>query len=248
MTTVTTVRWMARRVIGGLCVAVLVGSVPAVAPAAMPGPVLDSMRAQALEAAQRKESLSPAQRKVASHILGYAWPEAIPRARTLGPLEGSPEVPWHAAGRLHVVVRVTGTASADTVALHAAGLEIEIVNHRFSLVQGWVAEGAVPAIASLEIVKAISPAWPAEHSAGSVTTEGDHASRADLVRQLGYDGSGVTVGVISDGIDSLAVSQASGDLPSVTVPPDPRCQGKRRRGNSHTGDRALFAVRALWTT
>jgi hypothetical protein len=118
-----------------------------------------------------------------------------------------------------VIVKATGTASADVGTLQVAGLEIEIVNDRFGLVQGWIADAAVQALADLDIVKAISPAWPAEHTVGSVTSEGDHASRADLVRQLGYDGTGVVVGVISGGIDSLANAQATGDLGAVTVPP-----------------------------
>jgi subtilisin family serine protease len=218
MTTVAAVRWLARRVIGGLWVAVLIGSGPAVTAAATPEPVLDSMRAQALEAAQRRQSLSPAQRKVASQIVRYAWPEEIPRARIQGALAGPPDVPWHQAGRLHVIVTVTGTASADIATLRSVGLEIEIVNARFGLVQGWIADAAVAAFADMEIVKGVSPAWPAEHTVGSVTSEGDHASRADLVRQLGYDGTGVVVGVISGGIDSLANAQATGDLGAVTVP------------------------------
>src|SRR4029453_11282299 len=75
----------------------------------------------------------------------------------------------------------------------------------------------------------------------AVTTEGDLASRANLVRQLGYDGSGVVVGLISDGIDSLAASQASGNLPAVTVPPDPRC----RRGSGDEGTAMLEIVHDL---
>jgi hypothetical protein len=46
------------------------------------------------------------------------------------------------------------------------------------------------------------------------TSEGDVAHRANSVRTtLGVDGSGVTIGVLSDGIDTLAARQASGDLP-----------------------------------
>ena len=52
------------------------------------------------------------------------------------------------------------------------------------------------------------------------TSEGDGAHFADDARaSLGLDGSGVTVGVLSDGVDSRAAMQASGDLPAVTVLP-----------------------------
>jgi len=234
------VRYVSRCVTSGLLVAASFGVPAAAASVAMPGQVLDSMRAQALVAPSEKASLSPAQRKVDSQIRRSAWPEAMPRARTIGSLI-APDVPWHQAGRSHVIVTVTGTTSPDTVALQAAGLEIEIVSDHFGLVQGWIGDGAVPALADLPIVQSISPAWPAEHRVGSVTSEGDHTSRADIVRQFGYDGTGVVVGVISDGIDSLAVSQATGDLPSVTVPPDPRC----RRGSGDEGTAILEIVHDL---
>jgi subtilisin family serine protease len=209
--------------------------------ASEPDALLSRLLAQVDEATGRKESLTPAQQKVDSHIRRWAWPDARAQRRGAAPLVEPPAVPWRKNGRVRVIVKVTGTASAHTAALAATGLEIEIVNDRFGLVQGWIAEGAVPALADLEIVRSIDPAWPAEHSAGSVTSEGDGASRADLVRQLGYDGGGVVVGVISDGIDSLAASQATGDLPTVTVPPDPRC----RRGSGDEGTAMLEIVHDL---
>lgn len=54
---------------------------------------------------------------------------------------------------------------------------------------------------------------------GSATSEGDVTHRASLARLLsGSDGTGVKIGVLSDGVSSLAARQASGDLPAnVTV-------------------------------
>lgn len=54
---------------------------------------------------------------------------------------------------------------------------------------------------------------------GSASTEGDVRHRAILARLLtGSDGTGVKIGVLSDGVASLAARQASGDLPAnVTV-------------------------------
>lgn len=51
------------------------------------------------------------------------------------------------------------------------------------------------------------------------TSQGDMAHRASLARStFGINGGGVGIGVLSDGVDSLAARQASGDLPaSVTV-------------------------------
>jgi hypothetical protein len=50
------------------------------------------------------------------------------------------------------------------------------------------------------------------------TSEGDTAHRAALARSLyGVTGSGIGIGVLSDGVDSLSARQATGDLPGVTV-------------------------------
>jgi subtilisin-like proprotein convertase family protein len=52
-------------------------------------------------------------------------------------------------------------------------------------------------------------------AAGSVTSQGDAAHGADKARtRFKVSGVGVTVGVLSDGVDSLAASIASGDLPA----------------------------------
>jgi Subtilase family/PKD-like domain len=49
-------------------------------------------------------------------------------------------------------------------------------------------------------------------------SEGDVTHRADLVRaNFGLTGAGVKIGILSDGVTSLATLQASGDLPAVTV-------------------------------
>jgi uncharacterized repeat protein (TIGR01451 family) len=52
---------------------------------------------------------------------------------------------------------------------------------------------------------------------GSVTSEGDVTHAADTARtRFRVTGTGVKVGVLSDGVDSLAASIASGDLPADT--------------------------------
>src|SRR5512135_3642873 len=64
---------------------------------------------------------------------------------------------------------------------------------------------------------------------GSVTSEGDVTHRANQVRStLGVTGAGVKVGVLSDGVASLGLLQASGDLPAVTVLPGQAGEGDER--------------------
>jgi subtilisin family serine protease len=218
-----------------LAVGFLVGT----AHASGPDPIGRALGDIAAQVAREKAALDPAQRKVDSRIRRDAWPGTTPQRRLASPLVAARDGSWRGEGRVHVIVRVAAPASAQVAALEAAGLETEVVSDRFGLVQGWIADGAVPALAALGSVRSVAPAWPARHGIGTVTSEGDHASRADLVRPLGHDGTGVTVGVISDGIDSLAASRASGDLPAVTVPP--RC----RRGNGDEGTAMLEIVHDL---
>jgi len=79
---------------------------------------------------------------------------------------------------------------------------------------------ALETLAAEPEVERIRPAGRATTRAANVS-QGDAAHRAAEVRaSLGADGAGVAVGVLSDGVDSLAALQASGDLPpGVTVLP-----------------------------
>ena len=54
---------------------------------------------------------------------------------------------------------------------------------------------------------------------GSVASQGDATHRANIGRLLTTAaGTGLKIGVLSDGVNSLAASQATGDLPAtVTV-------------------------------
>ncbi len=86
---------------------------------------------------------------------------------------------------------------------------------------------ALEPLAKLEAVQSIRPADQAitnqaQGSGSKVnTTEGEVAHKADLARQTySVDGTGIGIGVLSNGVDSLAARQASGDLPArVTVLP-----------------------------
>ncbi|MFC4857552.1 S8 family serine peptidase [Actinophytocola glycyrrhizae] len=54
--------------------------------------------------------------------------------------------------------------------------------------------------------------------AGAIDSEGNRAHNADTARaDIGVTGIGVKICALSDGIDSLATSQAAGELPSVDV-------------------------------
>lgn len=54
-------------------------------------------------------------------------------------------------------------------------------------------------------------------ASGSVVTEGDSILKTDQVRALGSDGSGIIVGVISNGAKGLSDAKKSGDLPEDVI-------------------------------
>src|SRR5262249_54871255 len=105
-----------------------------------------------------------------------------------------------------------------------AGGRIERSRMARGRVQARVDASALETLAGFWWVRAIRGVDRAVPRVGRVTTQGDAAGRADELRAQGLDGTGVVVGVISDGIDSVRDAQATNDLPDVGVPSDGRCQ------------------------
>jgi hypothetical protein len=102
--------------------------------------------------------------------------------------------------------------------LEALGAKIERVNEEYGIVQAWLPADELNAAAELPAVTHIRLPDYGFARAGSVTTEGDALQNAAALRSaFGVDGTGVRVGVISDGVEGLAASQASGDLPAVNT-------------------------------
>ncbi len=118
----------------------------------------------------------------------------------------------------------------DTVRqLTDAGVTIEITDAARRRVQARVPIGRLQAVAQLPIVDLIRLPTYARRRAGNVTTEGDGILYADAVRgQLTLDGTGVRVGVVSDGLKGVFATgcttscsgvdggpMATGDLPNA---------------------------------
>src|SRR5262249_29771885 len=125
---------------------------------------------------------------------------------------------WRRQDRGHLQGRVQVLDDTTRSALARGGLSIEREDRANGLLAGWGPAASVRAVAGVDGVSSVRPVERGHTRIGSVTSAGDAASRADQVRAFGIDGTGVTVGVISDGLDSLAASQATGNLPGVSVP------------------------------
>jgi hypothetical protein len=119
-------------------------------------------------------------------------------------------------------VVIDAVASGDVTALQAdlvaLGMHGSVAVGR--IVSGQLPISAIAALPALTSLKFARPAYATTH-AGLVTSQGDVAMRSDEARTLfGVDGTGVTVGVLSDSFDCLggaATDVANGDLSPVTV-------------------------------
>ena len=124
-------------------------------------------------------------------------------------------------GRAQVYIRLSPT-DADVVSeLESLGVIVELQDGSGDLVQARVPVKVLPQIAGLAYVTAITLPSYGLAAVGSKLTEGDGLLDFDDLRsQLAVTGSGVTVGVLSDGIFGLADAIASGDLPTTTLTRD----------------------------
>jgi len=127
----------------------------------------------------------------------------------------------HGDMHCYVYVDADGITDANIQRLTEAGLRPELAAKEMNVVQGWLPTERLEQVAALPFVRRITPPdYAVTRCVGSVCTEGDAILNADDLRALGYDGTGVKVGVISNGVDSRASAVASGDLPaSITIHP-----------------------------
>jgi hypothetical protein len=119
-------------------------------------------------------------------------------------------------GNVEVFVYCNEVSNDNLLELQSLGLKVEDMNDEYRIVQGWLPYENLEAASEMGFVDKVTLPDYAYLRTGSTNTQGDAVMGSDDVRNvLGFDGSGVKVGVISDGVDSLAVSQATGDLPGI---------------------------------
>ena len=121
-------------------------------------------------------------------------------------------------GRIQVYLHLSSAGDNVLAELESLGAIVERQDESERLVQARIPVNALSQVADLEYVTAVTPPTYGSVSVGSRLTQGDTLLDFDDLRStLGIDGSGVTVGVISDGILGLADAVASVDLPATTL-------------------------------
>ncbi|MFQ5828839.1 MAG: Ig-like domain-containing protein [Candidatus Methylomirabilia bacterium] len=127
-------------------------------------------------------------------------------------------------------VVIDAVASGNTSALKAdlKGLGLQKASSFGRMVSGQLPIGAIKGMAGLGSLKFARPAY-AMTRAGLVASQGDEAMRSDVARAtFGVDGTGVTVGTLSDSFNckgGAAADVAGGDLPVgiIVLAEEPGC-------------------------
>jgi hypothetical protein len=107
-----------------------------------------------------------------------------------------------------------GTPSTLLTKLKQMGLQKAAIYG--SIISGLLEIEDIDELARLDSLKFVRPAYR-QSNVGLTTSQGDRAMRADVARRkFNVDGTGVTVGILSDSFNNLggaAEDIASGDLP-----------------------------------
>ncbi len=169
--------------------------------------------------AEEKAARTPAQKKIHSSLLyelaarrGDAFLERVPQMRVK-----------RYAGADGAVLLDLDAAVDDSLLtwITALGGTVHSAFPRWDAVRVTLPIDRVEELAGFAQVRSVRPADRYMTQAGGNTTEGDVAHAADDARAtFGVDGSGVSVGSMSDSVEALGDLIASGDLPpGVTVLP-----------------------------
>ena len=129
----------------------------------------------------------------------------------------NPLVHVDADGAVQIYFHMLSFGEAELATLVEHEVVIQIANEKLGIVQAWIPFDRVDDLAALPFVVRITTPSYGRSRSGSVTTEGDSILKADQLRALGFDGSGVKVGIISDGANNWTQSQATGDLPASGI-------------------------------
>ncbi len=172
---------------------------------------------ETVESAQLPETATPRQPAPEGIAQQLRGPDAAAGQQAGNP-DGPPE-PEPEPERVTVDIRADVTPAVLARIRTLGGTVINSVP-KYRAIRAQLPLGSVARLAALAAVQSIRPADEAVTRKDD-TSEGDVAHRANSARTAhGVDGTGIGIGVISNGVRTLADRQASGDLPArVTVLP-----------------------------
>jgi hypothetical protein len=186
-------------------------------------PKLTTVLADLARAVPQDEGPTPSARAAPAALSADSLPDAVRDAMR------SRKLRVNAAGEVQVYILLHAVTDDALRQLTASGATIEITDAARRRVQARIPASRLRAVAALPFVTFVRLPTYAVRRIGAVTTEGDAILRADAVRrQLSLDGTGVRVGVLSDGLKGVFAAGctscggvaggpiATGDLPDAT--------------------------------
>ena len=202
-------RWLGAVV--ALLLLLLAGPVRAQSSGNLPEPVGRSIQALLAQKARR----TPAQRKLSSQLL-----DAAESAQAAGSDARRQARDADAKDEVVTVDIRADVTPAVLARIRALGGTVINSVPKYRAIRAQLPVTAIERLAALAAVQTIRPADEAVTRKDN-TTQGDVAHRATVARTTHrVDGTGIGIGVISDGVRTLAARQASGDVPAqVTVLP-----------------------------
>lgn len=157
--------------------------------------------------------------KVGSLLRAYqrtaAAAEPTPAGRVRAMRSRLPILGVEPDGAVRARIHLRGGPDAEA-AIRALGVRIARVGEGGRVLYAALSAADIDLVAAQAVVAKISPIVGAKVNAGSVLSEGVAALRADRVQErLRVTGRKVRIGVISDGIESIAAPTATGDIPAT---------------------------------
>jgi uncharacterized repeat protein (TIGR01451 family) len=177
-----------------------------------------AVREQIATLQAEKAARTPAQQKVDSEVLFLARKQS---GQAFGPALQALAEKLQPANDGRELVDIKARVSAELLE-YLRGLGATIISSvpRFDAIRARLPLAQVETLAGRADVRFVRRAVPALNNTGAKNSEGDKAHGADVVRAaFKATGLGVKVGVLSDSVDFLGQSQATADLPTVTVLP-----------------------------
>lgn len=172
-----------------------------------------------------KENLSEAEKKISTQLLQLTGRYESPHETTESGLvyqimeldQAQFNSQDNSDDEVYVYIRFDSGTDTEMFLPYVSRLVNE--DRGYGLAAAWVQKDNIISLAELREVRNIRKVMPPIIHTGYYNSEGDGMLKSDIARtQLGADGTGVKIGIISDGVDNLSSSVSSGDLPpNVTV-------------------------------
>jgi len=143
-------------------------------------------------------------------VSGRAASSAEYSVSPAGSGENAIESSFSSAGRVYVYVYLEPSADSSILEEYCELVERDEENH---LAVAWIPLESLESLASLPEVRSIQTVLPPFVRQGGTVSEGDVILKSSSIREsYGVNGTGIRIGIISDGVDSLEDAQATGDI------------------------------------